>query len=103
MVDITAIIAAAIGLLTAVMLVLVVPIIKQRTTAEQRETIEEIIYRAVSAAEKLFPNLDGEKMGKEKLEYVVKVLEKRGITFDVEDITDEIRVMIESTVKNLFG
>ena len=103
MVDITGIIAAIIGLLTAVLIILVIPIFKQRTTEEQREAIEDIIYRAVSAAEQLFPNFDGEKKGKEKLEYVVQVLEKQGITFDVEDITDEIRVMIESTVKNLFG
>lgn len=103
MVDITTIISGAIIFLSAIITVFAIPFIKERTTAEQRGRIQTYIDAAVTAAEILFPTLDGKKMGKKKLEYVAEVLQKQGITFDVDDITDEIRVMIESTVKDFFG
>ena len=103
MVDITVIISSIIVILSVVLTVFIIPMIKERTTAEQRNKIQTYIEAAVSAAEILFPTIDGIKYGKKKLEYVAEVLQKQGITFDVDDITDEIRVMIESTVENFFG
>ena len=98
--DITTIISAVIMLLGAILTAYFVPMIKARTTAEQRERIQTYIDAAVSAAEILFP--DGNK-GKEKLKYVAECLAKKGVTFDVDDIHDEIRVMIEGTVQAFFG
>lgn len=98
--DISFVISAVITLLGAILTVFVIPILKERTTAEQRERIQTYIDAAVSAAEILFP--DGNK-GKEKLEYVAKCLKKKGVTFDIDDIHDEIRVMIEGTVQAFFG
>ena len=103
MVDITIIFTAVITLLWGILTVFIIPILKARTTAEQRARIQTYIDAAVSAAEILFPNVDGEKMGKEKLEYVALCLENKGVTFDVDDIHDEIRVMIEGTVQDFFG
>ena len=98
--DITTILSAVIVLLGAIFTAFVVPILKERTTAEQRARIQTYIDAAVSAAEILFP--EGHK-GKEKLEYVAECLKKKGVTFDVDDIHDEIRVMIEGTVQAFFG
>ena len=103
MTDITTIISGVLFLVSAIITVFAIPFIKERTTAEQRNRIQTYIEAAVSAAEILFPSVDGIKYGKEKLEYVATVLQKQGITFNVDDITDEIRVMIESTVENFFG
>lgn len=99
MMDITDIICAMLTILASIITVIVIPYIKAKTTETQRNRITEYVKVAVQAAEQLFPNLDGEKMGDEKLKYVAEFLESKGITFDVDDVTDEIRLMIEGAVK----
>lgn len=74
---------------------------KVKMTADQKERIKEYVKVAVDAAEQLFPTIDGEKRGKDKLKYVAELLASKGITFDVDDIYDEIRALIEAAVKNL--
>lgn len=99
MFDITEIISAVITIITACITVFLIPYLKTKLDEAKRKRIKEYVDVAVLAAEQLFPSLDGEKMGKDKLNYVVKMLEANGITFNVDDINDSVRAMIESAVR----
>lgn len=99
MFDITEIISGVITIITALITVFLIPYLKTKLDEAKRKRIKEYIDVAVLAAEKLFPSIDGEKMGKEKLNYVANLLETKGITFDVDDVTDSIRAMIEASVE----
>lgn len=98
-VDITPIMQAVIALVSAVITVFLIPYIKTKLNEAQRKRIKEYIDAAVMAAEKLFQSVDGEKLGEEKLQYVADYLKSKGIEFDVGDVYDDIRIMIESAVK----
>ena len=96
--NVTEIISAVLTIIAALISAFVIPFLKSKLSETQRTRIMDYVSVAVMAAEKLFPSVDGEKMGKEKLEYVANFLETKGITFNVDDVHDEIRVMIESAV-----
>ncbi len=98
--DITEIIVCVIALLAAVVSVFVIPCLKNILTDIQRNRIKTYIEVAVKAAEMLFPEVDGEKLGKKKLQYVADYLATKGITFNVDDVHDEIRMQIESAVQS---
>lgn len=98
MFDVTEIISGVITIITALITVFLIPYLKTKLDEAKRKRIKEYVDVAVKAAEQLFPSIDGEKMGIEKLNYVAKLLEAKGITFNVEDVTDDIRAMIESSV-----
>ena len=97
--DITPIVQAVIALVSAVITVFLIPYIKTKLTEAQRKRIKEYIDTAAMAAEKLFASVDGEKLGEEKPAYVAEYLKSKGIEFDVGDVYDDIRIMIESAVK----
>lgn len=99
MFDITEIISAVITIITACIAVFLIPYLKTKLDEAKRKRIKEYVDVAVLAAEQLFPSFDGEKMGKDKLNYVAKMLEAKGITFNVDDINDSVRAMIESAVR----
>lgn len=98
MIDYTEIISAILALIAAIITAFVIPFIKTKLSEAQRKRIKEYVDVAVRAAEQLFPSVDGEKMGYEKLTYVKNMLEAKGITFDVDNVNDDIRAMIESAV-----
>lgn len=93
-IDITAIIAAVIGLLGTIITAFAVPYIKTKLTTEQFSYLEGIIKTAVYAAEVLF---SGNGRGEEKLNYVLdytqSVCEAHKITFDKE----QVRQLIEKS------
>lgn len=93
-VDITAIINAVIALAAAVITAFVIPWIKSRTTAQQREDLISWVKIAVSAAEQIYK---GDKRGAEKKQYVLDFLESNGLTFDEE----VVNAAIEAAVKQL--
>lgn len=75
------IIAAVFALINAVVVYVLVPYIKSKTTAAQQEALSKIIDVLVAAAEQLFP---GSGRGQEKKAYVVESLEARGIKVDAQ-------------------
>lgn len=93
-VDVTAIVNAVIALIAAIVTAFVVPWIKSRTTAQQREDLIAWIKIAVSAAEQIYK---GEKRGEEKKQYVLDFLENNG--FSIDD--DSVNAAIEAAVKQL--
>ena len=95
--NITQILLGIILILGGVATLIVWPYIKTHVTSEQIQLLTGIAQTVVYAAEKIF----GAKMGEDKLAYALrlakKLLEKKGLTFDEE----EIRAAIEAQVKQL--
>ena len=95
--NITQILLGVIILIGGAISLFVVPYLKTHMTAEQINILVGIAQTVVYAAEKIF----GAKMGKDKLEYALKVaqdlLVKKGLTFD----DDVIRAAIEAQVQQL--
>ena len=95
--NITQILLGVILVLGGVFTLVAWPYIKTHVSAEQLSILYGIAQTVVFAAEKIF----GAKMGEDKLAYALrlakKLLEKKGLTFDEE----EIRAAIEAQVKQL--
>ena len=71
-----------------------VPLLRAKTTKEQREYIQMLVNLAVLAAEQIY---NTPKMGKFKKAFVLKYLNGKGI-----NITDnDLEVLIEAAVKEL--
>ncbi len=93
-IDVTVIVNAVIALIAAVISVFVIPWIKSKTTAQQREELVAWVKIAVSAAEQIYK---GEKRGEEKKQYVLDFLKSNGFTVD----DDSENAAIEAAVKQL--
>lgn len=93
-IDITVIVNAVIALIAAVISVFVIPWIKSKTTAQQREELIAWVKIAVAAAEQIYK---GDKRGKEKKQYVLDFLKDNGFTVDA----DSVNAAIEAAVKQL--
>lgn len=95
--NITQILLGLILILGGIFTLVVYPYIKSHVSVEQFNTLYGIAQTVVYAAEKIF----GAKMGEDKLAYALnlakKLLEKKGLTFD----EDEIRAAIEAQVEQL--
>jgi hypothetical protein len=92
--NIDIIVKVLIPLLGAIITYLIVPLIKQKTTKEQRENIYFWVRVAVQAAEMIF-NEKGK--GKDKKQYVIDFLTSKGINITMQ----ELDVLIEAAVKEL--
>ncbi len=93
-IDITTIVNAVIALIAAIISAFVIPWIRSKTTAQQREDLVAWVKIAVSAAEQIFK---GDKRGEEKKQYVLDFLKKNG--FSVNE--DAVNAAIEAAVKQL--
>lgn len=92
--DITPIVQAVFALIAAIITAIVIPYIKSRTTAQQREQMLAWVNIAVSAAEQIFT---GSGRGAEKKAYVLDWLKAHGMSLD-ESTLD---AMIESAVHDM--
>lgn len=93
-IDVTTIVNAVIALIAAIISAFVIPWIKSKTTAQQREDLVAWVKIAVAAAEQIY---QGTKRGEEKKQYVLDFLTKNG--FSVNE--DSVNVAIEAAVKQL--
>jgi len=92
--NIEIIIKIIIPILGAIITYLIVPLVKQKTTKEQRENIYFWVKVAVAAAEQIYKE---KGQGKLKKEYVVDFLVSKGINITIQ----ELDVLIEAAVKEL--
>lgn len=93
-IDITPVVNAAIALIAAAVSVFLIPWIKSKTTAVQRNELVAWAKIGVAAAEQIY---HGSGRGEEKKKYVVEFLASKGITFDEASINNAI----EAAVKQL--
>ena len=95
--NITQILLGLILILGGVFTLVVWPYIKSHVSVQQLSMLTGIAQTVVYAAEKIF----GAKMGEDKLAYALRLakqlLEKKGLTFNEE----EIRAAIEAQVEQL--
>ena len=93
MTDLTTILEAIIALAVAIITVFVIPWIKSRTTAQEREELLAWVDIAVAAAQQLFYA----DSGKARLAYALSILESKG--FDIND--DTVCDAVEAAVLKL--
>lgn len=89
-INLTPLFQALIALAASVITVYLVPWIRARTDAEQRERIEAAVHVAVYAAEKLY----GAGHGAEKLAYAEAWLRERGVELDMATLNAQINAAI---------
>lgn len=93
-INLTEIIVAVIGLLGVIITGVLIPYLRSKTTAEQRNNIYTVVSLAVQAAEQIFFK-PGE--GEKKKQFVIDYLYSRGIKLTLEDLN----ILIEAAVKEL--
>ena len=94
MTDITPIIISIIGILSVIITVILIPLIRSKTTISQQNALITAVHIAVYAAEQIFK---AAKSGAEKKSYVLKYLNRHGITYN----EDEVNAAIEAEVQSL--
>ena len=95
MLDLTKVLLAILELAFTAALIYFIPylkkLVREKTTAQQQAEIRMWVKIAVQAAEMIYNETD---MGEIKFDYVVRFLEEKGFTLDV----DEVKALIESAV-----
>ena len=94
-IDLTPIIEALVMLAAGLITYKLLPWIKARATTEQLVVVESVTRILVFAAEQMY----GASKGDEKLDYVIKELEKRGFTADRAAIEAVVKANIEELHK----
>jgi len=92
--NIDIIVKVLIPILGTIITYILVPLIKQKTTKEQRENIYNLVKIAVKAAEQMH---DAGLINIPKKEYVINFLTSKGINITIQDLD----VMIEAAVQEL--
>ena len=90
-IDLTPLFQSLIILIGAIITTFVVPWIKSKTTKEQQEAMQMWVSIGVNAAEKLY----GAGHGNDKLAYVVRLLQDKGFTLDVETLEAVVNAEIK--------
>ena len=96
-IDITQIVIAVIGLMSAVVTSVIVPLVKAKTSANQQVVIAALSRTAVLAAQQLYDADEGEKKKEYAVSYVNRLMKKHGITLSSE----EVGAAVEAAVKEL--
>ena len=94
-IDITQIVVAVIGLLSAVLTAFIVPWIKSKTSISQQSIIETLARSAVCAAQQIF----GTDEGQQKKEYAVHRVEEALKAYGIKIDADRISEAIEAALK----
>ena len=89
-IDLTQIIVAFIGLLSAIITYRLVPWIKANTNEKQQAMIKAAVQTAVFAAEQIYGAGEGEK----KFEYAIQWLKEQGYDVDKNDIEAAVYELI---------
>jgi hypothetical protein len=93
MIDLTNLIEALFAILAAVAMRYLIPWLKTKMSKDQEETLYTIVSIAVMAAEKLY----GAKKGDDKLAYVERYLEARGVKVD----TMRLKAYVNAAIKQM--
>ena len=94
-IDLTPVFQAIISLAVALITYKLIPWIKARTDEKQQNLLQATVKIVVFAAEQM----DGAGKGEEKLDYVIKELEKRGFTADRAAIEAAVRQLTQSAAQ----
>lgn len=90
MTDLTPIINAMIALVAALITAFVIPWLKRKTTAHDREEMLKWVEIAVAAAQQLYHQLDGQQ----RKEYVRNYLNSKGYDVNDKDVDNAIEAAV---------
>ena len=96
-IDITQIVIAIIGLMSAVITSVIVPLVKAKTTANQQVIIASLARTAVLSAQQLYAADEGQRKKDYASEYVTRLMKKYGVALS----SDEVGAAVEAAVKEL--
>jgi len=99
-IDLTPILQALIGLLSAAVTMKLVPWLKARTEAQNGEMLRALVKTLVFAAEQLY------RSGEQRLSYVKRELEKRGLHVDIaviEAAVCELKILFSTNNQKNIG
>ena len=98
-IDMTPVVQTTIALLAALISAVAVPWLRAKLDATEMAEFLRWVEIGVAAAEQLYAVTEGEK----KKWYVVKYLENKGYTADVEDIENAIEAAVLKLHSELYG
>lgn len=90
MIDLTSILEAVIALTIVIITAFIIPWVKSKTTAQEREDLLVWVDIAVAAAQQLFHMMDGS----ERLEYALSMLEEKGFDIDNGIVRDAVEAAV---------
>ena len=94
-IDITQIVIAIIGLMSAVLTSVIVPLVKAKTTANQQIIISSFARTAVLAAQQLYSSDEGQKKKEYAQEHVSKLLEKYGVSLGAAEVSAAVEAALK--------
>lgn len=97
MIDLTPVVNAAILLIAALITAFVIPWLKRKTTAQDREEMLKWVEIAVAAAQQLYHNLDGAA----RKQYVLDFLAEKGYCLDDKEIDNAVEAAVLKLHKEL--
>ncbi len=95
-IDITQIMVALIGLLSAILTAVIAPWIKSKTSISQQAIIETLTRTAVCAAQQIFGTADGQQKKEYAVHRVEEALKAYGITIDADRISEAIEEALKA-------
>lgn len=94
-IDYTQIIQAILALMATLITTFLIPYINKKLSAEKVAELQKWVEIAVHAAEQLY----GSKTGQQKKDYVISLLNSKGIKFDVDDVEAMIEAEVQKILK----
>lgn len=98
-IDLTEIVAAVIALIGSIVTAIVIPLIRSKISAEDRETLYTLAKIGVQAAEQLCKT--GVIKKEERKQYVLDFLKEKGYTVDLDEIDNLIESLVYELPKKL--
>lgn len=99
MTNLTPVLEAIIALAVAVISTFLIPWIKSKTTAQDREELLAWVDIAVAAAQQLYHHLDGQA----RLDYALSVLSAQGFDIDSDAVLDAVESAVLKLHRQLEG
>ena len=99
MTDLTSILEAVIALAVTLITVFLIPWLRGKTTASQRENLLNWVEIAVAAAQQLYHHLDGAQ----RLDYALSVLSAQGFDIDSDAVLDAVEAAVLKLHRQLEG
>ena len=99
MIDLTNIVEAVIALAVTIITAFLVPWIKSKTTAQDREELLAWVDIAVAAAQQLYHQCSGQQ----RLDYALSVLSAEGFDIDSDAVLDAVEAAVLKLHRQLEG
>lgn len=99
MIDLTNVLEAVVALAVALISAFLIPWIKSKTTAQQREDMLKWVDIAVSAAQQLYHKCSGQQ----RLDYALSVLSGKGFNINDDTLLDAVEAAVLKLHQQLEG